>query len=67
MRNSFRGGKFHGEIIVDENGAVVGEIRITPAAVKWRPKNKGKYYSVSLKKFVEWITDDETKAGRTKS
>lgn len=66
--NRFDAPEYRAELIrkVDDD-SVVGEIRISPVTVKWRPKNKGKYYGVPLDKFVAWITDDATKARRTKS
>jgi hypothetical protein len=67
MLKSFESQKYVQEIILDENGKVFGVIRIKPSGVLWKPKNAGKFYSVSLEKFIEWISDPATKANRTKS
>ena len=68
MRNSFKSGKYHEETIVDENGRVVGTIRIKPNAILWKPKGgRKKFYAVPLMKFAGWITDKETGALRNAS
>jgi len=54
------------ERIRDENLKVVGVIRIKPSGVAWRPKGKGKFYTVNLATFTAWIMNPETKAARTK-
>lgn len=66
MINSFESQKLVDEKILDGNGKVVGVIRIKPSGVAWKPKGKGKFYTVSLTTFTEWITKEETKAARTK-
>ena len=38
-----------------EDGSKVGEIRIKPSSVLWKPKGGQKYHSVSMTKFAEWI------------
>ena len=64
--NSFASPKYIEETIVNKSG-VVGVIRIKPSGVLWKPKGSQKFYSVSLAKFTEWITDGNTKAVLTKS
>jgi len=67
MKNSFRSGNFHEEIIVDENNQVVGTVRVKPNAILWKPKGSKKgFYAVPLMKFANWITDKETGALRNK-
>ncbi len=64
MNNSFRSPAFTEETIVDESGLVVGHIRLKPSGILWKPKGNGKYYSVPIDKFEDWITDPKTKASR---
>ena len=61
-KNSFRGADFVEETIVDDQGVVVGTIRIKPSSVLWKPKGKHSFLSVPLEKFTDWITDPGTKA-----
>lgn len=49
------------------NGMVVGTLRVKPVGVLWRPKSKGKFYSVSLDEFTDWIMSKKTEARRTSS
>ncbi len=66
MKNSFESQKLVDERILDENEKVIGVIRIKPSGVSWKPKGLGKFYTVSLATFTDWITKEETKAARTK-
>lgn len=66
-KNRFRAPAYLEETIEDENGTVLGTIRVKPSSVLWKPKNAHKYYSVSLASFAEWIMDPDTKARQTKS
>lgn len=66
-RNSFRAPAYYEEVIIDENNSVVGTIRIKPSSVLWKPKNAQKYFSVNLEKFIDWISDPDTRARKTKS
>ena len=61
-KNSFAPSDFTEETVVDETGTKVGTIRIRPSSVLWKPVNKRKFYSVSLKAFAAWITAEETAA-----
>jgi len=67
MINRFESAKYTQEIVLDKNGAVIGAIRIKPSGVMWKPKGAGKFYSVPLKQFTDWITNPDTKAFRAKS
>ena len=33
----------------------VGELRVKPSSILWKPKGAQKYSSVSLEKFAEWM------------
>jgi hypothetical protein len=37
-------------------GNKIGEIRIKPSSILWKPKGKQKYSAISLDEFAEWIT-----------
>jgi len=66
-KNSFASPQFVEETILDEKLNVIGVIRIKPSGVSWKPKGQTKFYSVTLEKFTEWITNPLTKASRAKS
>jgi hypothetical protein len=38
-----------------DEGGKVGELRIKPSSILWKPKNGRKYFSVSLEVFAQWI------------
>jgi len=65
--NRFASQEFVEERVLDQKGNVVGTIRIKPSGVLWKPKGAGKFYSVPLSTFIDWITNDTTGASRTKS
>jgi len=35
----------------------VGELRIKPSSILWKPKGARKYFSVSLDDFATWMRD----------
>ena len=56
------------EVEVMDNGTrKVGTIRLKPVAVCWKPANASYFHTVSMDKFVEWITSEEAGARRRKS
>ncbi len=65
FNNAFQAKKFHEETIVDSRGAKIGTIRLKPAAILFMPKGTGKFFSVTLDDFIDWITDKETGAELT--
>jgi len=65
--NSFRSPVYREEIIVDDEGRVLGTLRIKPSGILWKPANSPKFYSAPLDDFVAWITAPETKARKTSS
>ena len=60
--NTFRGHVYIEETILSEKGGIVGHIRIKPGRVLWKPRGSQQYFSVGLDRFMEWITDPDTKA-----
>ena len=44
----------HVVVSADDNSKI-GELRIKPSSVLWKPKSAQKYHSVSLDDFAEWI------------
>ena len=65
--NIFHGPKYIEQEIRDEGNSVIGTIRIKPSSVQWKDKSKGKFHTVPLQKFIEWILLPSTKAKKTKS
>jgi len=65
--NEFASPMYREETIRNQEGKTVGTVRIKPSGVLWKPGAGSKYYSVSLDKFTQWITDPNTNATRTKS
>ena len=63
----FQENKYTEEVILDNNNKVIGTIRIKPVGILWKPKNKGKFFSMRLDDFTKWISDPKTKALRTGS
>lgn len=55
--NSFRPRKFEDHEIVDDDGMVVGHIRVKPSGILWAPYNSKVWYGVSLNQFADWIED----------
>jgi hypothetical protein len=66
MLNRFESQMYVEEKILDENGKLIGVLRMKPSGVLWKPSGAGKFYSVTIEKFIEWITDPATKAKRAK-
>ena len=66
IKNHFKSPAYIEQKILDEDGSVVGTIRINPVAVKWKPSGAHTFRSVSLTKFTDWITDPNTGARLTK-
>ena len=63
--NSFGGPEYREASIYDDSGHLIGELRIKPSSVSWRPSGMSKYFTVPLGKFHQWITDGLTNASRT--
>ena len=41
--------------IEDENGKLIGTVRVKPTAIMWAPSDAKKWRRVGLAKFIEWI------------
>jgi hypothetical protein len=52
---------------VDNNGSVIGTIRIKPSGILWKPKGQHKFLRVSLDTFIGWITHKNTGATKVSS
>lgn len=50
--------------IADKKTSKVGELRVRPAAILWKPKSAGKYKKVTIEKFAEWIIEHGKDADR---
>jgi hypothetical protein len=64
-KNRFKNPAYIEETILDENGDVIGPVRLKPSTILWKPNKAQKFYAVKLDKFSKWIIDDETRANRT--
>lgn len=56
-KNSFRIPKFVDHVIQDEDGLVVGTLRIKPSGVAWAPADGKKWRSIGLDKFVRFMEE----------
>lgn len=69
MKNQFDRPKFHDHMILDEKGSKIGEIRVTPTAIKWKGKGRHgatPYRSINLDAFIRWIENPDSGARDTK-
>jgi len=56
--NTFGAPESYDHLIYEKStGAKLGELRIKPSSIPWKPKGAHKYFSVSLSEFTEWISD----------
>ena len=55
--NTFRTPKFVDHIIQDEEGLVVGTIRVKPSGIGWAPADGKKWRTVPLEKFILFMGD----------
>jgi hypothetical protein len=62
VKNQFQEPMLYDHKIVDEKGTKIGEIRVTPSAIKWKAKSQQKYRSVTLQQFADWIESPQSKA-----
>lgn len=65
-KNSFGNPDHFDHLILDNNNNTVGTLRVKPSGLSWKA-GKHKFYTVNLQEFVDWITNPNTKAKRTKS
>lgn len=65
--NKFKSVDHIEETVIDKDGGVIGTIRVKPSSILWKPKNKRKFYSVSLDFFSEWITSQAAGAKEVSS
>jgi hypothetical protein len=66
-KNKFAGPNFFEETILDKEGNKIGDIRIKPASVLWKPSGDRQFYCVPLSSFTRWITSRRASASRTSS
>ncbi len=52
------------KVIIGRDRKVVGTIRLTPVALKWKGAGDEIFHSIPLHKFVAWIEAPATKANR---
>lgn len=66
-KNSFKSPRYIEEVIFDSEGKTIGTIRIKPVSVAWKPAGQGKYFTVKLDDFTNWITGSGIDAQRRSS
>ncbi|QJR36526.1 MULTISPECIES: hypothetical protein [Gemmatimonas] len=57
-KNNFKPRKFEDHEIVDEDGKVVGHIRVKPSGVLWAPSNSRDWYGLSLEAFAAYMKEN---------
>jgi hypothetical protein len=57
MANSIRRSESEDFEIVDGAHKVVGNVRIKPSGILWKPKGKHKWYGVAIDKFAEFAEE----------
>jgi hypothetical protein len=56
--NSFQETESYDHIIVEKGTwKKVGEFRIKPSSILWKPRGAQKYFSASLDEFTTWMND----------
>lgn len=60
-KNSFRAPAYSEETIVDENGTLIGTIRLKPSSVLWKSKGAQKFHAARLVDFIVWIENNGNK------
>ena len=58
MKNRFHPEKFYDHKIVDENGDVVGHVRVKPSTILWKAWRGRKWRGVTLQKFGELMKEN---------
>jgi hypothetical protein len=48
-------GSYDHEIGEANGSGKVGELRLKPSSILWKPKGKQKYFSISIDQFAVWI------------
>ena len=59
--NKFDWPKHEDHGVLDSGGAVVGEVRIKPSGILWRPKGSHSWYRVTLEQFADFAVKSGTK------
>jgi hypothetical protein len=53
--NEFRPRKYEDFEIVDADGAKVGEVRVKPSGILWKPKHSRKWFGIDLDTFASYM------------
>ena len=59
--NSFKLKQFMDHEIVDEEGKVVGHIRVKPSSILWSPGKGKDWYGISLAQFAKHVQENGKK------
>lgn len=68
FKNRFGSPNFLEETIIEKEGnKIIGVIRIKPSSVLWKPSGERQFYSITLDRFIGWITNPRTRGVVRKS
>ncbi|MGH9699122.1 MAG: hypothetical protein ACRD52_06620 [Candidatus Acidiferrales bacterium] len=56
--NAFKPRKYEDFEIVDASGNKVGEIRVKPSGVLWKPKHSRSWFGVDLDTFAKYMVEN---------
>ena len=59
--NKFDWPQFEDHKVLSSTGTVVGEVRLKPSGIAWRPKGKHSWYRITLEQFAEFAIENGTK------
>ena len=62
--NKFDWPKHEDHQVLDSAGKAVGEIRIKPSGIMWRPKGKHSWHRITLEQFAEFAVENGTKQSK---
>lgn len=54
-RNSFRAPAYQDHSFVDDEGVLIGILRVKPSGLLWRANGKHRFRRVTLNQFTAWI------------
>lgn len=61
MSNKFRDSVFHEHVIEDEEGKIIGRLRVKPSGILWKPKYSHYFYRVWLEDFEKLAIEKDDK------
>jgi hypothetical protein len=55
--NNFKPRKFEDHTLVDNDGKIVGHVRVKPSGILWAPSNSKVWYGISIETFASWMEE----------